>query len=187
MSLFVHKRILVATDFSEYSKVALDICLGASKCMKTKLYVLHTIEKFPHDYRHLLSSTAHSNMKQKLEEEAMDKIKAMLPEELLGSEDIVPIVRFRKPFLEVIQVAKEKDVDIIAIGTHGRAGVNRVILGSVAERVVRDAHCPVMVVKSEKYVDFCRNRKKYRRDQRRYLFGLNNHGNHYYLDYASRP
>jgi nucleotide-binding universal stress UspA family protein len=156
MSLFVHKRILVATDFSEYSKVALDICLGASKCMKTKLYVLHTIEKFPHDYVHLLSGTTHSNMKQKLEEEAMNKIKAMLPEELLGSEDIVPIVRFGKPFLEIIKVAKEKDVDLMAIGTHGRAGVDRVILGSVAERVVRKAGCTVMVIRNRKYVGFKR-------------------------------
>ncbi|KKK66103.1 hypothetical protein LCGC14_2967460 [marine sediment metagenome] len=156
MSLFVHKRILVATDFSECSRVALDICISASKCMKTKLYILHTIEKFPHDYRHLLSSTTHSNMKQKLEEEAVNKIKAILPEELLGSEDIVPIIRFGKPFLEVIQVAKEKDVDIIAIGTHGRAGVDRIILGSVAERVVRKAHCPVMVVRSRKYIGFKR-------------------------------
>jgi len=156
MSLFAHKRILVAIDFSEYSKIALDICLGASKCMKTKLYVLHTIEKFPHDYVHLLSSTAHSNMKQKLEEEAMNKIKAMLPEELLGSEDIVPIVRFGKPFLEIIKVAKEKDVDLMAIGTHGRAGVDRVILGSVAERVVRKAGCTVMVIRNRKYVGFKR-------------------------------
>ncbi|MFQ5715121.1 MAG: universal stress protein [Candidatus Scalinduaceae bacterium] len=156
MSLFVHKRILIATDFSECSKVALDICISAYKCMKTKLYVLHTIEKLPHDYTHLLSSTTHSNMKQKLEEEAMNKIKAMLPEELLGSEDIVPIVRFGKPFLEIIKVAKEEDVDIIAIGTHGRAGVDRVILGSVAERVARKAHCPVMVVRSEKYIGFKR-------------------------------
>ncbi len=156
MSLFAHKRILVAIDFSEYSKIALDICLGASKCMKTKLYVLHTIEKFPHDYVHLLSSTAHSNMKQKLEEEAMNKIKAMLPEELLGSEDIVPIVRFGKPFLEIIKVAKEKGVDLMAIGTHGRAGVDRVILGSVAERVVRKAGCTVMVIRNRKYVGFKR-------------------------------
>ena len=156
MSLFAHKRILVAIDFSEYSKIALDICLGASKCMKTKLYVLHTIEKFPHDYVHLLSSTAHSNMKQKLEEEAMNKIKAMLPEELLGSEDIVPIVRFGKPFLEIIKVAKEKGVDLMAIGTHGRAGVDRVILGSVAERVVRKAGCAVMVIRNKKYVGFKR-------------------------------
>ena len=156
MSLFVHKRILVATDFSECSRVALDICISASKCMKTKLYVLHTIEKFPHDYVHLLSGTAHSNMKQKLEEEAMNKIKAMLPEELLGSEDIVPIVRFGKPFLEIIKVAKEKDVDLMAIGTHGRAGVDRVILGSVAERVVRKAGCTVMVIRNRKYVGFKR-------------------------------
>jgi nucleotide-binding universal stress UspA family protein len=156
MSLFVHKRILIATDFSECSRVALDICISAAKCMKIKLYVLHTIEKLPHDYRHLLPSATHADMKQKLEEDARDKIKAMLPEELLEKEDIVPIVRFGKPFLEVIQVAKEKDVDIITIGTHGRAGVDRVILGSVAERVVRKAHCPVMVVRSEKYIGFKR-------------------------------
>ncbi len=156
MSQFVNKCVLVATDFSEYSKVALDICLGVSKCMKTKLYVLHTIEKLPHDYRHLLSSTTHSNMKQKLEEEAMEKIKAMLPGELLENEDIIPIVRFGKPFLEIIKVAKEKKVDLLAIGTHGRAGVDRVILGSVAERVVRKAHCPVMVIRGRKYVGFKR-------------------------------
>jgi nucleotide-binding universal stress UspA family protein len=95
-------------------------------------------------------------MKQKLEEEAMNKIKAMLPEELLGSEDIVPIVRFGKPFLEIIKVAKEKDVDLMAIGTHGRAGVDRVIFGSVAERVVSKAGCPVMVIRGRKYVGFKR-------------------------------
>ena len=88
MSQFPNKCILTATDFSEYSKVALDICLGVSRCMKTKLYVLHTIEKFPHDYRHLLSSTVHADMKQKLEEEAMGKIKAMIPAELLENEDM---------------------------------------------------------------------------------------------------
>jgi len=124
--------------------------------MKTKLYVLHTIEKFSHDYRHLLSGTAHADMKQKLEAEALEKVKAMLPGKLLESEDIVPIVRFGKPFVEIIQVAKEKNVDLLAVGTHGRAGVDRVILGSVAERIVRKAGCPVMVVKGRKYVGFKR-------------------------------
>jgi len=123
----------------------LDICLGASRCMKTKLYVLHTIEKFPHDYRHLLSGTTHADMKQKLEEDAIDKIKAMIPEEIRGKEDIIPMVRFGKPFLEIIQVAKEENVDLLVVGTHGRAGVDRVMLGSVAERIVRKAGCPVML------------------------------------------
>lgn len=156
MSQFPNKSILVATDFSEYSKVALDICLGTCKCMKTKLYVLHTIEKFPHDYRHLLSGTAHADMKQKLEAEAMSKIKAMIPAELLESGDVIPIVRFGKPFLEIIQIVKEKKVDLLAIGTHGRAGMDRVILGSVAERIVRKAGCPVMVIRGRKYVGFKR-------------------------------
>ena len=156
MSQFANKCVLVATDFSEYSKVALDICLGVSKCMKTKLYVLHTIEKFPHDYKHLLSSARHTNMKQKLEEEAMEKIKEMIPGELLEKEDIVPVVRFGKPFIEIIQIAKEKKVDLLAVGTHGRAGVDRVILGSVAERIVRKAGCSVMVIRGKKYVGFKR-------------------------------
>ncbi|MFQ5786950.1 MAG: universal stress protein [Thermodesulfobacteriota bacterium] len=156
MSQFPNKCILAATDFSEYSKVALDICLGVARCMKTKLYVLHTIEKFPHDYRYLLSNAAHADMKQKLEDEAAKKIKAMIPGELLENEDIVPIVRFGKPFLEIIKVAKEEKVDFLAIGTHGRAGMDRVILGSVAERIVRKARCPVMVIRGRKYVGFKR-------------------------------
>ncbi len=156
MSQFVNKCVLIATDFSEYSKVALDICLGVSKCMKTKLYVLHTIEKFPHDYKNLLSSAAHADIKQRLEEEAMEKIKGVISEGLWEQEEIVPVVRFGKPFIEIIQVAKEKKVDLLAMGTHGRAGMDRVILGSVAERVVRKAGCPVMVIRGRKYVGFKR-------------------------------
>lgn len=156
MSQFSNKCILTATDFSEYSKVALDICLGVARCMKTKLYVLHIIEKFPHYYSHLLSSAVHANMKQKLEENALERIKAMIPAELLDGVDVIPIVRFGKPFLEIIQVAKEENVDLLAIGTHGRAGMDRIILGSVAERIARKARCPVMVVRGKKYVGFKR-------------------------------
>ncbi len=156
MSQFPNRCILAATDFSEYSKVALNICLGVSKCMKTKLYVLHTIEKFPHEYKHVLSDTAHADMKQKLEGEAMGKIKAMLPAELLDDGSVIPIVRFGKPFMEIIQIAEEKKVDLLAVGTKGKAGVDRVILGSVAERIARKAGCPVMVVRGKKYVGFKR-------------------------------
>ncbi len=156
MSQFPNKRILAATDFSEYSKVALDICLGVSRCMKTKLYVLHTIEKIPQDYRHLPSGTALADKKRKLEDDAIDKIKAMIPVETMEKGSIVPLVRFGKPFLETMQVVKENNVDLLVIGTHGRAGVDRVMLGSVAERIVRKAGCPVMVIKGIKYTGFKR-------------------------------
>ena len=154
--MFFHKRILVAMDFSECSKVALDIGVSASMCMKTELYVLNTIEKLPRDYSYLMSDNTHSNMKHKLEEKAINMIKAMLPKELPETGKVYPVVKFGKPFVEIIQVAKEKDVDIILIGTHGRAGVDRIILVSVAERVVRKAHCPVMVVRRKKFTGFKR-------------------------------
>ena len=156
MSQFPNKSILAATDFSEYSKTALNICLGVYRCMKTKLYVLHTIEKIPQDYRHLPSGTALADMKRKLEVDAIEKIKAMIPEDIVEKGDIIPVVRFGKPFLEIIQVAKENSVDLLVIGTHGRAGVDRVILGSVAERIVRKAPCPVMVIKGRKFTGFKR-------------------------------
>ncbi|MCR4289767.1 MAG: universal stress protein [Candidatus Scalindua sp.] len=156
MSQFPNKSILTATDFSEYSKIALDMCLGAYRCMKTKLYVLHTIEKSPHDSRHLSSGTNPEGIKQKLEEDAIDKIKALIPEDVMDKGDIIPMVRFGKPFLETIQVAKENSVDLLVIGTHGRAGVDRVMLGSVAEKIVRKAGCPVMVIKGIKFTGFKR-------------------------------
>ena len=117
---------------------------------------MNTIEKLPRDYSYLMSDNTHSNMKHKLEEKAINMIKAMLPKELPETGKVYPVVKFGKPFVEIIQVAKEKDVDIILIGTHGRAGVDRIILGSVAERVVRKAHCPVMVVRRKKFTGFKR-------------------------------
>ena len=50
-------------------------------------------------------------------------------------------------FLEIIQVARDDDVDMIVMGTHGRTGLAHVLIGSVAERVVREAPCPVLTVK----------------------------------------
>ncbi len=156
MSIFFHKRILVAADFSECAKVALDIGISTAKCMKTKVFVLHTIEKLHHDYIHLLSNKAHSKMQERLKGDAKNRINAILPKDLLETETAVSIIRIGKPFLEIIKLAKEKDVDIIMIGTHGRAGVGRVVWGSVAEKVVRKAHCPVMVIKSKKFIGFKR-------------------------------
>lgn len=152
--MFFHKRILVANDFSDCSKVALSIGMQASKCMKTKMFVLHTIEKLPHDYMHIFPRAAHINIKQRSEQEAFDRLNSMLPKDLVDNETIVPIVRTGRPFLEIVQAAKENDVDIILIGTHGRAGIDRVFLGSVAERVVRKSYCPVMVVRNSEYAGF---------------------------------
>ena len=54
-------------------------------------------------------------------------------------------------FLEIIQAARDDDVDMIVMGTHGRTGLAHVLIGSVAERVVREAPCPVLTVKNPEH------------------------------------
>jgi nucleotide-binding universal stress UspA family protein len=60
---------------------------------------------------------------------------------------VVREIRQGSPFLEIIRYAKEKNIDLIVLGTHGRSGLAHVMLGSVAERVVRIAPCPVLTVR----------------------------------------
>jgi len=57
------------------------------------------------------------------------------------------VILYGMPFLEIIRYAKANDVDMIVIGTNGRSGMEHVIFGSTAEKVVRKAHCPVLSVK----------------------------------------
>ena len=56
-------------------------------------------------------------------------------------------VGVRAPFTEIIRFAKDKDIDLIVMGTHGHTGLAHVLLGSVAEKVVRKAPCPVLTVR----------------------------------------
>ncbi len=56
-------------------------------------------------------------------------------------------VQMGRPFIEIIRYAREKKIDLIVLGTHGRSGLKHVLLGSVAERVVRKAPCPVLTIR----------------------------------------
>ena len=69
------------------------------------------------------------------------------------------ILKSGPPFLEILIAASELNADLIVMGTHGRSGLANVLIGSVAEKVVRRAHCPVLTVKPEdfKFEEVCPN------------------------------
>ena len=73
---------------------------------------------------------------------------AEVPEEIQNR--VETTILFGVPFVEIIKMAREKDIDLIVIGTHGRTGLAHMLIGSVAEKVVRKAPCPVLSVKSKK-------------------------------------
>ena len=73
---------------------------------------------------------------------------AEVPEEIQNI--VEPIILFGVPFVEIIKTAKDKNIDLIVIGTHGRTGLAHMLIGSVAEKIVRKAPCPVLTIKIKK-------------------------------------
>ena len=80
-----------------------------------------------------------------------EQFRIVLPEYLRKSLKVEEILRIGVPFLEIVKTAKERDVDLVVMGTHGRTGLSHVLIGSVAEKVVHHAHCPVLTIKHPQY------------------------------------
>lgn len=144
-------RILVPTDFSEFSKPAIVYGCALAARFDSQLHLLNVTQD-PAVYvpePTMISMEAIQQQISDLHAEGETAL-AKLPED--GWENSKPIireVRHGSPFVEIVRYAKEKDVDLIVIGTHGRTGLKHVLVGSVAERVVRKAPCPVLSIRPD--------------------------------------
>jgi universal stress protein A len=142
------KRILLPTDFSEYSKTAINYACAFADQFGAELHLLHVLQDLvalvpepemaippPGDYL------------KELQESCERALTQLLDPAWEAEHKVVRATRQGPPFLEIVRYAKENDTDLIVIGTHGRSGLAHVLLGSVAERVVRKAPCPVLTVR----------------------------------------
>lgn len=145
------RRILVATDFSAEAEAALHTCLTLSSAapVETQVLLVHAY-LVPYDLMGadgVVSAsagleqwkTAQSEVEQRLESSVRQIETSGVQVEVLGLEGYPPEV--------IIDKAEENNVDLIAMGTHGRTGLSHVLLGSTAERVIHRAHCPVLTVR----------------------------------------
>ncbi|MGE3704048.1 MAG: universal stress protein [Vicinamibacterales bacterium] len=136
--MFSLKRILVPSDFSECSNAALSYAREFAKLVGSRLYVLHvpgrTGENFEADFP--LGPFEHSAAAQAM-------TSAVDPE---GQKPEFAI-RIGAPAEEIIRYASDRDIDLIVMGTHGRTGVSHLLMGSVAEQVLRASKCAVLVVR----------------------------------------
>ena len=140
------KTILVPTDFSENSEGALDYAAALAAQFKAVLHLVHVCQvPFPAtatmDAVILPVPAWESEMRAAAETE-MAKLVGRLPA-VVASSDIA----VGSPPVCIVAAAVEHDVDLIVMGTHGRGPLMHALLGSVAERVVRTAPCPVLTVK----------------------------------------
>lgn len=141
------KRILFPVDFSEGSDNALPYAADMAKHYGAKLYLFHVIQDIAEATGWYVPHVSLDELYRDMEKNAAKQMEKYGIEELRGVKDIERIVVKGTPYKEILQFAGENETDIIVIGTHGRKGLDRVIFGSTAEKVVRDAPCPVLSVR----------------------------------------
>ena len=143
------KKILVATDFSEPSDAALAYGCELARNFGGQLVVLHVVENtltaavgadgFVFTLPDLQTTVEAAGQKR------VDELISLEDRTLLRAQGV--IVTSNAPAFAIVEYAKGSDINLIVIGTHGRGGMAHLLLGSVAERVVRSAPCPVLTVR----------------------------------------
>jgi nucleotide-binding universal stress UspA family protein len=136
-------NILVPTDFSERAKHAFHMAAALARDHRAALTVLHVreIPALP-----FAEFGAVPPVDLPTREELMKKLEEFEPAD--ESIDVEFVVADGEPGEEIVRVASERHCDLIVMGTHGRTGLSRLLMGSVAERVMRRAPCPVLTLKA---------------------------------------
>ncbi len=141
------KTILVPTDFSPGSTKALDYAISLAKGLRAGLHVLHVVEN-PHLAVGGVQvwSVTSRELVGRLEDAAEKRMSELTLEHASGL-DVERAARVGVSYAEILRYASDNSIDLIVMGTHGRGAVPHLLLGSVAERVVRRAPCPVLTVR----------------------------------------
>lgn len=138
--------IIVGIDFSEASDLALDEALTLSVARQAELHVLHVDEHFqaPEGGRQ-----AAENMLSRIEHHALARMEEVKRQtgKSLSFRKLYSHFRLGAAAEQIVQLASDLDADLVIVGTHGLSGLKRLLLGSVAERVVRLGRCPVWIVR----------------------------------------
>lgn len=139
-------HILVPTDFSDYADQALEYATQLAKALGARLTVLHVIHLSPLVMGEMGAAGLVPYLED-IEADAQQRLQAILDrvnqQGLQGDTAVVQGV----PFQTIVDRAGTEGIDLIVMGTHGRTGLTHVLIGSVAEKVVRLAPCPVLVTR----------------------------------------
>lgn len=146
----VLKQILAPIDFSDNSKKALQYALPFAKQFNATITVLYVVEPavFPSDFG--FGQMSFPDVEKEMYEKAERELKKIVAE-LNSTVKIIPVVLSGIPFVEVTNYADENDFGLIILATHGRTGVEHILFGSTAEKIIRKSPCPILVVRAEEH------------------------------------
>ena len=140
-------HFLVPIDFSTYADQALDYAIRLAGTLNARLTLLHVIQPVPMAGVDM-GVTLPETYLQELEGEAQRSMEGALARVTAAGLTGERVILYGVPLQEIVNTARARQVDLIIMGTHGRTGLLHVLLGSVAEQVVRLAPCSVLVVRT---------------------------------------
>lgn len=141
------KKVLVPIDFSDYSKSALKYAVNFAKSFNADIILIYVVEPviYPPDFS--MGQIAMPSINTEWDDRAKDELQKLAKSEIAEIANVKTIIKTGKPFVEIIETAKEENIDLIIIATHGHSGVEHILFGSTAEKVVRKAPCPVLTLR----------------------------------------
>lgn len=140
------KRILAPVDFSETSDKAFDYALSLARVFEAEVIALHILQE-----PILYQPTTAQSYRDAFERSMQDNLDSLLNRHTVEGVSVTTAMKQGAPFLEIIQFAQEKNCDMIVMGTHGHGPIQNMLMGSAAEKVVRKAKCPVLVVRPDQH------------------------------------
>jgi universal stress protein A len=140
-------KILTAIDFSENAECAFDYALTLARQFNAELTIIHVINE-PVDLRGFyVPHISFEQLEKEIEESAVKMMETFCSARLGDFTNYKTAIVTGIPYEEITATAEKIDASLIVIGTHGRTGLDRILFGSTAERVVRSASCPVLTVR----------------------------------------
>ena len=140
------KKILIATDGSKRTQNAVDMGLKMAREQHSKVYAVYVVDTVT--FTSIPMDVTWENMYQLLKDEGEEAVNVI--KDNAAGIDVETHVLEGNPAVEITKFANDNGVDLIVMGTLGKSGIDRILLGSTAEKVIRIANCPVLVIKSSK-------------------------------------
>ncbi len=141
------KKILFPTDFSESAIAPVPYVTDLATKYGSKVYVLHVLYDIARASGWHVPSIDMETFYSELRSGAEEELERFTKEHLSGLPEIEKAIKTGMPSEEIVNFVHQNGIDLVIISTHGRSGINRVLFGSTASRVVRQAPCPILTVR----------------------------------------
>jgi len=142
------KRILVATDLTPASRSAVSEAVELAKENEAELMIAHVCQTPSISQASAIAPRVYDEWSRNVKEAAQEQLQPILEEARKEGIHAAALVLFGEPYEAIVEAAQKNNADLVILGTHGRKGVSRFFLGSVASRVISTAPCPVMTVRA---------------------------------------